>query len=385
MSPYSKKECLQRTAPRYQKASKKEKILILNEFCKLCGYHRKYAITLLHNFKKHHRKPPPRHPAGPKPQYRHPDFIKALKEIWIATNLICSKRLKAAIPNWIEHYQKAFGCLPPEILQKLLRISPSTIDQALKPIRPLYRGKGRCTTKPGLLLKRHIPIKTNQWDESRPGFLETDTVAHCGTSVEGHYAVTINTVDIATNWSEQRATYGKGFRDIAEQIKDIEKSLPFAILGFDSDNGGEFLNEYLMNYFLGRKSPVQFTRSREYQKNDNAHVEGKNYTHVRQWLGYRRFENPKIVDLLNDLYKKEWRLYHNFFIPSVKLLSKERVASKTIKHHDKPKTPYQRVLDSKHVAPEIKQLLKNLFETLNPFKLKRIIDEKIARIHQLAR
>ena len=140
-----------------------------------------------------------------------------------------------------------------------------------------------------------------------------------------------------------------------------------------------------MNYFLGRKAPVQFTRSREYQKNDNAHVEGKNYTHVRQWLGYRRFENPKIVDLLNDLYKTEWRLYHNFFIPSVKLLSKQRIASKTIKHHDKPKTPYQRILESKHIPKQTKEKLKTIFKTLNPFKLKETIDEKMAKIHLLAR
>ena len=384
MSPQSKKEYRKALGLRYQKASRKQKSQILNEVCANLGFNRKYAVRWLRNWKPSRRRKPKNKP-GPKPQYQHPDFLKALKEIWIGTNLICSKRLKAAIPDWIGHYQQAYGFLQPEILKKLLRISPSTMDQVLKPIRHLYRGKGRCTTKPGLLLKHHIPIKTNQWDESRPGFLETDTVAHCGTTVEGHYAVTTNTVDIATNWSEQRATYGKGFRDIANQIKNIEKSLPFPILGFDCDNGKEFLNSFLMNYFLGRKSPIQFTRSREYQKNDNAHVEGKNYTHVRQWLGYRRFENPEIVDSLNDLYKNEWRLYHNFFIPSVKLMSKERVASKTIKHHDKPKTPYQRILESKHIPKQTKEQLKTIFKTLNPFKLKKTIDEKIAKIHTLAR
>ena len=384
MSPQSKKEYRKTLGLRYQKASRKQKSQILNEVCTNLGFNRKYAVRWLRNWKPPRRRKPKNKP-GPKPQYQQPDFLKALKEIWIATNLICSKRLKEAIPDWIGHYQQLYGFLPQEILKKLLRISPSAIDQALKPIRNLYRGKGRCTTKPGLLLKHHIPIKTKQWDESRPGFLETDTVAHCGTSTEGHYAVTTNTIDIATNWSEQRATYGKGFRDIADQIKDIENSLPFPILGFDSDNGKEFLNEFLMNYFLGRKSPIHFTRSREYQENDNAHVEGKNYTHVRQWLGYRRFENPKIAALLNDLYKTQWRLYHNFFIPSVKLLSKERVASKTIKHHDKPKTPFQRILESKHIPKQTKDKLKAIFKTLNPFKLKKTIDEKIAKIHLLAR
>jgi 5S rRNA maturation endonuclease (ribonuclease M5) len=384
MSPESKKHYFLRIAPRYQNASKKDKSRILQEFCQVCGYHRKYAISKLCSFKKGPRKQSPRNKPGRKSQYHHPDLIEALKSIWIATNLICSKRLKAAIPHWIGHYQHAHRFLTPAILRKIVKASPSTIDRLLKPVRHLYQGKGRCTTKPGLLLKSQIAIKTKQWDEFRPGFLESDTVAHCGTSVAGHFAYTTNSVDIATGWTEQRATYGKGFRDIAIQIENMEKSLPFAILGFDSDNGGEFINDFLFRYFRHREKPIDFTRSREYQKNDNAHVEGKNWTHVRQWLGYRRFENPIIVDLLNDLYKSEWRLYHNFFIPSGKLLSKQRIASKTIKKHDKPKTPYQRILESKHVSESTKLQLRETFKTLNPFKLKDAIDKKIARIHQLA-
>jgi len=385
MSPKSKREYFKSIAQRYQKASKKDKSKILAEFCQVCHYHRKYAIAKLNAYKTIHRKPPGKQKPGPKPVYAHPQLIEALKTIWIGTNLICSKRLKAAIPHWIGFYQIDNGYLPFNLVKKLIRISPSTIDRLLKPVKRLYRGKGKCTTKPGLLLKRHIPIKTRQWDEFRPGFLETDTVAHCGTAIEGNYAFTTDTVDIATGWTEQRATYGKGFREIAQEIEDMENSLPFPILGIDFDNGGEFINHFLFDYFRKRNKPVQFTRSREYQKNDNAHVEGKNWTHVRQWLGYRRFEDPKIVPMMNDLYKNEWRLYHNFFIPSVKLLSKERIASKTIKRHDKPKTPYQRILESKHIEKETKQQLKDLFKTLNPFKLKRTIDEKIARIHQLAR
>lgn len=385
MSPKSKREYFKSIAKRYQKASKADKSKILEEFCQVCHYHRKYAIAKLNAFKTSHRKPPGKRKPGPKPLYDHPLLLEALKAIWIGTNLICSKRLKAAIPHWIGPYQIDNDFLPLDLIKKLLKISPPTIDRLLKPVKHLYRGKGRCTTKPGLLLKHHIPVKTKQWDEFRPGFLESDTVAHCGGSVEGFYAVTTNTVDIATEWTEQRATHGKGFREIAEQIEDMELSLPFPILGIDFDNGGEFINRFLHDYFVKRKKPVEFTRSREYQKNDNAHVEGKNWTHVRQWLGYRRFEDPKIIPLLNDLYKNEWRLYHNFFIPSVKLLSKHRDGSKTIKRHDKPKTPFQRVLDSVHVKKQSKDSLRELFKTLNPFKLKRTIDEKIAKIHQLAR
>ena len=384
MSPTSKKEYLKSIVRRYRKAAKKDKSKILEEFCQVCGYHRKYAIAKLGAL-KHPRRRPLKQKRGPKPIYDNPEILQALKTIWIATNLICSKRLKAAIPDWISFYQVEYGYLPLDLTKKILRISPATIDRIFRPIKHLFRGKGRCATKPGLLLKHHIPIKTNQWDESKPGFLEADTVHHCGSSLTGVYAVSLDMVDIATQWSEQRATYGIGHRDIFEQIKDIENSLPFPLLGLDSDNGGEFLNKNIYRYLTQRKAPAQFTRSRPYYKNDNAHVEGKNYTHIRQWLGYRRFENPKIVDLLNDLYKNEWRLYHNFFIPSVKLQDKERIGSHIVKRHDSPKTPLQRMLDSTFIPTQTKQHLKEQYKTLNPFKLKKTIDEKIVKIHLLAR
>jgi hypothetical protein len=255
-----------------------------------------------------------------------------------------------------------------------------TIDRLLKPTRIKYKGRGRSTTKPGSLLKKHIPIKTNQWDETRPGFLEADTVAHCGESMAGMFAFTIDCVDIATTWTEQRAVWGKGETGVMEQIEDIEDSLPFTLLGFDSDNGSEFLNYHLLRHFTERISPVQFTRSRPYHKDDNAHIEQKNWTHVRQWLGYDRLDNPQGVPLMNDLYKSEWRLYHNFFMPSVKLLEKKRIASKTIKRYDSPKTPYQRVLESTHISQSIKNALTKEFENLNPFKLKKAMEKKLDKI-----
>jgi len=384
MSPQSKREYLLAVWFRYQKALRKGKSKILDELCVNCHYNRKYAIRVLQNLKK--PKPPrTRKQSGPKSKYRHPEFIEVLKKFWIAANLPCGKRLKTILALWREAYQTQFGALPNEILGKLSSISPATIDRILKPIRHLYRGKGRCATKPGLLLKHHIPIKTNQWDERRPGFLEADTVHHCGTSLAGLYAVTLDTVDIATEWSEQRATYGIGHHDIFEQIKEIERSLPFSLLGLDCDNGGELLNKNIYRYLTHRRAPVQFTRSRPYYKNDNAHIEGKNWTHIRQWLGYRRFENPEIVRLLNDLYRKEWRLFHNFFMPSMKLVEKKRIGSKIMKIHDNPKTPYQRILESKFIPKKTKRVLKEQFKTLNPFKLRKTIDEKIAKIHRLAR
>jgi hypothetical protein len=234
------------------------------------------------------------------------------------------------------------------------------------------------------LLRNQIPILTNQWNESRPGFLEADTVAHCGESLSGMFAYTIDTVDIATTWTEQRATWGKGETGVLKQIEDIEKALPFPLLGFDSDNGSEFLNRTLFKHFTKRKHPVQFTRSRAYHKDDNAHVEQKNWTHVRQWLGYQRLDDPLSVPLLNDLYRREWRTFHNFFCPSVKLLDKQRVGSKTIKRYDSPKTPYQRVLESPNIPQETKNAMTKYLETLNPFLLKKTIEEKLKKIFSLS-
>jgi hypothetical protein len=307
--------------------------------------------------------------------------VNVLLTLWKAGNLPCGKRLKAMIPSWLPHYPKA---LSDEVKTLLMTIAPATIDRLLRPLRTRYSKRGLCTTKPGSLLKRHIPIKTNQWDEHTPGFLEADTVAHCGSSTAGMYANTVNMVDIATTWTEQRAIWGKGEAAVIDAAISIEHALPFAIRGFDCDNGSEFLNWPLFKHFTERKRPVQYTRSREYHKNDNAHVEGKNWTVVRQYLGYERFEDPTIVPLMNDLYTTQWRLLLNFFLPSMKLIEKRRVKSKIIKRHDAPTTPLARVLASPHVNPQTKQQLARLNKQLNPFDLQRRVSAKITRILRLA-
>jgi hypothetical protein len=381
MSSRSKREYLEAIYLRYKRACRKDKAIILDEFCTTCGYHRKHAIRLLKKFTRFIK--PKKKKRGRIPLYSKEVIVKPLKKIWLSANLPCSKRLKAVLPLWLPGYVQEYGGLPADITEALIAISPATIDRLLKPVRAKYKGRGRSTTKPGTLLRKQIPIKTNQWDESRPGFLEADTVAHCGTSMAGMFAFTIDCVDIATGWTEQRAVWGKGETDVLAQIKDIEVSLPFPLLGFDSDNGGEFLNYHLLRHFTERQQRVQFTRSRAYHKDDNAHVEQKNWTHVRQWLGYHRFDIPEIVPLLNTLYKTEWRLFHNFFCPSVKLIAKQRIASKTIKRYDNPKTPYQRVMDSPDIDPSIKQKLTKLFKTLNPFHLRKAMEDKLKKIFLL--
>ncbi len=375
MSPRSKREYTETVFLRYRHTSRCEKKQILDEFCKILGYHRKHAIRVLRNFKRF-RQPKPK-PPGRSSRYQQDAILKPLKQIWFSAHLPCSKRLKAILPLWLPGYSQAVAPLPLTVVKALRTMSAATIDRLLQPVRLQYTRHGRSTTKPGTLLRTHIPIKTNQWDGKRPGFLEADTVAHCGTSAAGTFVSTIDLVDIATGWTEQRAVWGKGEIAVLEQIHDVEQSLPFPLLGFDSDNGGEFLNYHLFRHFTERTQPVDFTRSRAYHKDDNAHIEQKNWTHVRQWLGYARLEDPHLVPLLNDLYCTEWRLFHNFFCPSVKLISKERIGSKTIKRHDSPKTPYQRIMESPYIRPATKRRLAQRFTTLNPFLLRRAMEQKL--------
>lgn len=381
MSPRSKRDYTEAVYLRYKKATHQQKSLILDEYCATCGCHRKHAIRKLRGFKRFTR--PKAQKKGEPPVYQGVIIHKILKDIWLAANMPCSKRLKVILKIWLPGYVQLHGDIPEEAIKSLLTISPATIDRILKPVRADYKKRGRSTTKPGTLLRKQIPVKTNQWDESRPGFFEADTVAHCGDSTAGMYVNTLDFVDIATGWTEQRAIWGKGEKGVLEQIKDIENSLPFPLLGFDSDNGSEFLNYHLQRHFTDRKQPVDFTRSRAYHKNDNAHVEQKNWTHVRQWLGYDRLNNPDIVPLLNDLYCNEWKRFHNFFCPSVKLISKERIGSKTIKRHDGPKTPFQRIIESPFVSVSVKLALAKQLETLNPFLLRKTMDEKLKKIFSI--
>ena len=229
-----------------------------------------------------------------------------------------------------------------------------------------------------------IPIKTNQWDEKRPGFVEVDLVAHCGTSVAGEYISTLNMVDIATGWDSVRAVWGKGEVNTFKAIREIELTLPFKIRGFDSDNGKEFLNYRLLKYFKHRKEPVNYTRSRAYNKNDNSHIEEKNWTVVRQYIGYDRLDNPLQLDMLNDLYRGDLNYFINYFLPSKKLLSKQRQGSKIKKIYDKPKTPFLRLFESKYIDEEKKLELLRFFNKLNPFELQQNIKNKTGLILKLS-
>ena len=383
MSKKSKREYLHEISGRYNKAVKDEKRKILDEFCTVCSYHRKYAIKLLNQsplqeINKQRKR------AGRKKEYHTDGVINFLKILWKRTNLICSDRLKAAIPIWLPIYKKNISVLSKKDEELLRKISPATIDRILSKFRGKYTKRGLSTTRPGSIIRELIPIKTNQWDENRPGFIEVDLVAHCGTSVAGQYINTLNIVDIATGWTSQRAVWGKGEENTFKAIREIELTLPFKIRGFDSDNGKEFINYRLLKYFKHRKATVNYTRSRAYNKNDNAHIEEKNWTVVRQYIGYDRLNNPDQLELLNDLYRNDLNYFLNYFLPSVKLISKERHGSKIKKKYDKAKTPFQRLLESKEIDEAKKLELLRISKRLDPFKLQENIDRKIRLILKLS-
>ena len=368
---------------RYRRARKAGKSAILNEFCAVCGYHRKYALRLLgaqhQRGKKAARKP------GPISRYDTPELVETLRTIWMASDQLCGKRLQAALPLWLPHYETSFHALSADMLTMLGSISAATIDRLLKPIRAKTGRKGLSGTKPGTLLKKHIPIQTGVWDVTQPGFIEADTVAHCGDSLAGDFVWSLTMTDICTGWTECRATWNKGADGVMPQIKAVQKALPFPVKGFDCDNGSEFLTWHLLRYFQNRKQPIKFTRSRPYHSNDNAHVEQKNWSCVRQLFGYDRLSDPRMVKLMNDLYANEFSLFTNFFCPTLKLVSKAREGSKWVRKHSKPITPAQRVLDHPDLSQDTKEKLSSQIKSLNPFLIQQQIQRKLRPIFKLLR
>jgi len=307
MSYETKTEYIAIQKHRYRRAGKRYKTKLLDEVCEVCGYNRKHAIKLLNgSFKSSAGR------RGCKSKYDSPELKKALKTIWMQSGLLCGKRLAPALPLWLKHYKKHYGELSDECYEKLLQISPASIDRILRPFKAQVQRKRNTGTKPGTLLKNQIPIRTSSEEINQPGYLEADTVAHCGGSLSGDFIWSITYTDILSAWTVTRAVWNKGAEGVLNQTRDVERKLPFKILGFDCDNGSEFLNHHLTRYFLQRKHPVHFTRSRPYRKNDNAHVEQKNWTHVRELLGYDRLDNPAMIKQLNALYQ-DWEKLNNEF------------------------------------------------------------------------
>jgi hypothetical protein len=376
MSLSAKREALARIHGRYQRAGRPHKSRILSEFCATCGYHPKAALRLLN----HPRRSAPPKRSGPKVRYEPAEVLPVLKAVWLASDQLCSKLLKAALPEWLEHYERRGAPLGEAFKEKLLQISPAQMDRLLRPSRVAYPKKGLCTTRPGTILRHEVPTRGGPPDTTRPGSVEADTVAHCDDSTEGDYVNSLTFTELYSGWTENRAVWNKSAEAVLVELKALEKVVPYAMKDFHTDNGGEFLNWALHKHLTGRAVKLPWTRSRAYRKNDNAHCEQKNWTHVRQLFGHARFAHPELVAVMNDLYAQEWSQFTNHFKPTFKLLRREKKAGKTKRVYEKiPKTPYQRLLDSPDITEATKATLRAQHAQLDPFDLKKIIENKLQK------
>ena len=375
MSQRTREEVLTKLRRRYQSAGAQHKRKLLDQAEELLGYHRKAAIRALRAPRVIHG---PRIITGRPVTYEPAKLQPWLQPIWEATDYACGVRLAAMLPEWIPAYEQHERRMPVDVREKLLQASARSLERLLAPLR--WQGAGRSLTRPGTLLRHQIPIRGSVWEEGKAGWLEVDTVALCGGSVAGEFVWMVDGVDYATTWVEVRAMWGRGQAGTLAALQDMESSLPFALLGLDSDNGGEFLNYHVLSWLQKRARPVFMTRSRPYKKDDNAHVEQKNWTHVRQCFGYERHDNPKVVEPMNALVKGAYGQLLNYFHASLKLERKEREAGRVRRIYGEPQTPLARVLASAEVTEPTKQRLRQEKARLNPFALKREVARCLKQI-----
>jgi len=379
MSMQSKRELLTAVSPRYVTATGAEKHRILAEFVATTGYHRKYALALLR-----HPPPPRTRPIRRPRASRYPVALRReLVQLWEVAGRIGSKRLVPGLPALIDAMERHGELMiAADTRALLLSLSPATADRLLAPARHGALPRGRTTTKPGSLLKHHIPIRTfADWDDDRPGFLEIDLVGHGGESTSGEYVHSLVLTDIATQWTECVALTNRGEQAVSTAIAHARTLLPVPVLGLDSDNGGEFINHHLVRYCT--REQITFTRCRPYKKNDQCHVEQKNYSIIRQIVGYDRYEGEVAHAALMALYLP-LRLFTNFFQPSVRLVSKQHEGKKVTKRYDVARTPYERVLAAPTVAETDKERLQMEYLTLNPVALRRQIEAAQEALWRLA-
>jgi hypothetical protein len=362
---------------RYRQATRVDKSRILDEFCKVTGYHRKYALRRLNG------PPPGAAVPGRRRRGAHygPAVIHALTAIWEAAGYPWSVRLKALLPLWLPWARRRLR-LSAVVCQQLEMISPRQMDRRLAALKRRLKTRRYGRTKPGTLLKHHIPLKTDHWDVRVPGFTELDLVAHCGERADGEFAHSLNVTDIHTAWVETRAVLGKSEVRVQTALEEIRQVLPFRLRGIDSDNGSEFINDHLYRYCQAHG--IQFTRGRPYKKDDNAHIEQKNWTHVRKLVGYVRYDTAPAVAAMNDLYRNELRLLQNLFLPCVKLRRKERVGARVRRRYDAPRTPLERVQACPEADGAAVGRLVALRDRLDPFALAERIDRKLERLVALA-
>jgi hypothetical protein len=363
---------------RYRKAPKTMKTKILDELCAVTGYHRQYAIAQLNQMED--AEPPLQKIPRTRKRHYSKDVLDVIEKIWEEAGYPWSVRLKVIFQLWLPWIRRRYALTSLQE-SKILRIGARTIDRYLASKKRDLRKRLYGRTKPGTLLRHQIPIKCESWDEVAPGHLELDTVSHSGENASGTFAYTLNLTDIASTWVETRSALGKGEAAILEAFRQMKASLPFEVLSIDSDNGGEFINSRLYEYC--RSERIGFTRSRPYKKDDNAHIEQKNWTHVRKLIGWDRYDTPEAVQAMNELYAHELRLYMNLFQPSVKLRERVRKGSRRTRRYDPPLTALDRLLQMPNIDQTKLESLVQLRARLDPFVLSATIRRKLGRIWAL--
>lgn len=377
MSLTARREYFASIWERYRKANREEKSQILDEFCKVCGYSRNYAIRKL----KGPIQPRLRRASGRRPTY-DASFVRVLHELWLAMHRMCSKKMVAALPHWL-----GYGEFDPDLKVKLLGVSAATIDRLLRPYREKkIRGKNLTGKGAHRFIKRVIPLKRLDQEYKKPGFMQADTVGHCGDDISGFYAFSLTMTDIDSTWTENRAIWCKNAFFVAQAIEDIEHLLPFKIYGYSADNGNEVLNERIYDYFQKRPvgERVEVTRGRPYRKNDQCYVEQKNNSHVRGIFGYERIDERSLIEKMNTIYTI-WNQLTNFFIPSMKCIEKKREGARIVKKYDEPRTPYQRLLESSDIDQQAKQRLRSRHSGLDPFLLSQELEKERRAFFSLLR
>lgn len=376
-------EYLRSIHARYHKGSREEKSGILNEFCRTARIHRKHAIRLLSSPRPDRDEKQRVKPRGRVFRYG-PHIVALLRNFWKASGYLCGQRLKAALPHWLPWARQRWG-IDANAERLLFAISPSQIDRRLAPHKHQLKKSLYGTTRPGLLLKHMIPIRTDFWDVRKAGYHEVDLVAHCGSRADGDFGNTLTVTDIYSTWTDRRAVLGKSRVAVVEGMAHIERRSPFPWLGIDCDNGSEFINDHLWAFCRQRppRKKIQFTRSRPYKKDDNAHVEQKNWTHVRQRIGYDRYDTSEALVKLKDIYD-DLRILDNLFLPSQKLIKKVRIGSRLIRRYDTPRTAFDRLKDCTQTLTGHMEALECLRKSTDPFALANRVDRKIQELQALA-
>jgi hypothetical protein len=377
MSHTSKEEYLESCRRRYPSRNRAGKSAMIDEVSDTLGWDRKHAIKALNGRVAHGKHAKRR---GSKPTYG-PAEQAVIVAIWKHSEQPCGARLKQTLPLWIDSYQARHGVVDEAVRAKILNYSPRTLDRITAPHRSAGGGRhGRKTGRASNRIKKFVPIRCGPQAFDEPGWLEADTVSHGGGSSSGAFLWSLTLTDFHSGWTELAALWGNSGGEVRVGLERIEKRQPFPMLGFDCDNGSEFLNEIVEAYLLRRNRSVEWTRSRAYKKNDQAHVEQKNFTHVRQLLGYGRFGDLELREQVNELYEKAWLPLRNHFTPVMKLIEKQRTGSKVRKKYDTPATPCDRLLACAKVSEETKIQLRATRRGLDPMDLAADIEARLGRI-----